>query len=121
MARVVEASAVICDGEFLDLLDRASVIDGDGGVVAESVQEEHFLLAEALHGAVNKLNHSKNAVLGLKRDADNRASLPLGHLVNAFGEARVVVDVGHDERIAVLGDPPGNAFSNFEANSFQGF
>ena len=50
MTRVVEAGAIVSDGEFLDLLDGASIIDGDRGVVAQGMQREHFLLAETFHG-----------------------------------------------------------------------
>src|SRR5215467_382798 len=65
MTRVVEAGAIVGDGEFLNLFYGTGVVNGDGGVVAERMQEEHLLLAKAFHGAVDQLDHAQNAVLGL--------------------------------------------------------
>ena len=47
VARVVEAGAVVGDGEFLDLFDGAGVVDGDGGVVGHGLQEHELIFAEA--------------------------------------------------------------------------
>src|SRR6266568_7309562 len=54
VARVVEASAIVRDGEFLDFLYRARVLDGDRGKVAQRLQEE-LLLREAIHIYVHQL------------------------------------------------------------------
>src|SRR5215469_3677731 len=53
VAGVVEAGAVVGDRQFLNLLDRARIIYGDGGVVAKGMEKEHFIVSKALHGAVN--------------------------------------------------------------------
>ena len=119
VSRVVEPGAVVSDREFLDLLDRPGVFDRDRSVVAERVEEEHLVVGEAFHGAIDELDHAQHAVLRFERHADDRARLPLGHLVDALGEARIVVDVGHEERLAVFGDPSGDAFSHFEADAFE--
>src|SRR5205807_5489541 len=110
MTGVVETGAVIGDGEFLDLLDGPRVVNGDGGVIAQRMKKEHLLLAKTFHGAVDELDYAQNAVFRLQRDADDGAGLPLCVLVNSLGEARIVVNVGDNERFAVPGYPPGNPF-----------
>src|ERR1700749_1924866 len=97
MARIVEAGAIVSNREFLYLLYGARVVNRNGRIVAKRVQEEHLLLAKALHGTVNQLNHAQYAVLGLQWHADNRPRLPLGHLVNAFGKAGIVINIRDDE------------------------
>src|ERR1019366_5074464 len=39
MARVVQAGAVVGDTEFLDALDGAGVLDGDGGVIGQGLHQ----------------------------------------------------------------------------------
>ena len=63
MARVVEAGAVVGDGEFLDLLDGAGVVDGDGGIVGQGLQEHELIVAEAGHIDVDELDDAENLVL----------------------------------------------------------
>src|SRR5262249_12857 len=62
MAGIVKTGAVVRNGEFLNLLHSAGVIDGNGSVVAQGMQEEHLLLAEAFHGAIDELDHTQHAV-----------------------------------------------------------
>src|SRR6476620_8419897 len=71
MAGVVEAGAIVSDCQFLDLLHGAGVINGDGSVIAKSMQEEHLLLPKTFHGAVDELDHAQNAVLRLQGHADD--------------------------------------------------
>ena len=59
-------------------------------------------------------------MLGFQRDADDGAGLPLGHFVDALGEAGIGIDVGNEEAFAVLGDPSGDAFAEFEADGLEG-
>lgn len=120
MARVVETGAVVSDGEFLNAFHGLGVVDGDGGVVAESMQEEHLALAEVLKRAVDELDDPEDAVLGFERDADDAARLPLGHLVDTLGEAGIGVNVRNDEGFAVAGDPSGDAFAYLETQGFEG-
>src|SRR5579863_4869013 len=60
MARVVESSAVVGDGQFLDLLDPARILDGDGCVVAERLEEEKLRLRELRHVHVDQLNDAQD-------------------------------------------------------------
>ena len=120
MARVVEAGAVVGDGEFLDLFDGAGVVDGDGGVVGHGLQEHELIFAEASGFDVDELDDAEDAVLGGERDAEDGAGLPAGHLVDAGGEALVLGDVGNQQGFAVLGDPSGDAFADAEADGLEG-
>ena len=63
MAGIVETGAVIGNSKFLDLFNRSGVINGDGGVIAQCVQEEHLLLAKTFHGAVDELNYAQHPML----------------------------------------------------------
>src|SRR5205823_206121 len=58
MPRVVEAGAIVGDGQFLDALDSARVIDGDSGVIAKCIQKEQLVVTEGLHGAIDELDHA---------------------------------------------------------------
>ena len=83
------------------------------------MQEEHFLLAQGLHIHVNQLDHAQHAMSGAQRHADDRLGLPARHFVEAPGEPRVVRHVWDDQRLTVLGDPPGDAFTYFHARIGQ--
>src|ERR1043166_2841041 len=63
MPGVIQASAVVGDGQFLDALDRARVIDGNGGIVADGTKEKHLAFGEAGHSHVDQLNDGEYAVL----------------------------------------------------------
>src|SRR5580765_6079956 len=119
MARVVQARAVVGDRQFLNLFDGARVLDRDGSVVAQGLQEENFLVAESLHVDVDQLNHAQHAVLGVQRDADDGARFPLCDFIDALGETSVGVNVGYDQLLAVFRNPAGNAFADFQANVFE--
>ena len=119
MTRVVEAGAVICNGEFLNLLHCARVLDGDGGVVAERMQKEHLVVGETLHSAVDKLNHAEDAVFRFEWHADDRTRLPLRHLIDPLCEARIVIHVWNQQRLAVFGDPSSDAFSDLKTDAFE--
>src|SRR5690242_3853008 len=92
---IVEAGAVVCDCQLLDLLDGPGVLDRDSGVVAKSMQKEHLVIREALHCAVDELNDAEYTMFGLEGYADDRSRLPLCHFVDALGKAGIVVDVGN--------------------------
>src|SRR4029078_11479758 len=96
MTRIVKPGAIVSNCEFLNFLNRAGVINRDGGIVTERMQKEHLLLAKTFHGAVNELDHAKHAVLRLQRNADDRPALPLGHLINALGKPGIVKHIRHD-------------------------
>ena len=83
------------------------------------MQEEHLVVREALHGAVDQLDHAEDPMLRLEWDADDRARLPLRHFVDTLGKARIVVDVRNKERLAMLGNPAGDAFSDFQADALK--
>src|SRR5690349_9676202 len=97
MTRVVQPGAVVSDRKLLDLLDRSRVVNGYSGVIAKSMQEEHLLLAETFHGAVDELDDAQYPVFRLQRHADDGPGLPLRHLINALGKSGIVVNIGHNQ------------------------
>src|SRR5581483_4853671 len=56
MTRIVEAGAVIGDGEFLNFFYRVRILDGDGGIVAERSKEKRLLIAEMVKVNIDQLN-----------------------------------------------------------------
>src|SRR6516164_3600097 len=78
------------------------------------------LVAETLHVNVHELNDAQHPMLGIKGYADDGTCLPLGHLVDALGEPRIGVDVGHNQLFPVLGDPAGDAFAHLEPDVLEG-
>ena len=114
--RIVEAGAVIGDGQLLDLLDGAGVVDGDGGIIAERLQKEHFGVAEIIEHAIDQLDDAQGAVLGAQRYAHYRAGLPLGHFINTLGKSWIGVNVGDNQRFPVLRYPTGNALAHPQAH-----
>ena len=121
MTGIEQAGAVVGDGQLLNALDRLGILDGDGGVVAERLQEVKLGFAKAVHVDVHQLDNAQHPVLGAHRDADDGVGLPLGHLVDALGEARIAHDVGDDQAFAVFGDPSGDAFAYFKSHILKGF
>ena len=63
MARVVESGAVVGDGQFLDLLDGAGVVNGDGGIVGQGLEEHELIAAEGGHIDVDELDDAENFAL----------------------------------------------------------
>ena len=78
VARVEEAGAVVGDGELVDQLDRARVLDGDGGVVAENAEEGDGVLAHQVELAVEELDDAESLVSGADRDAGDGLDVQLG-------------------------------------------
>src|ERR1051326_1804742 len=116
MPRIVKTGAIVGDRQFLNLLYGARIVNGYSGLIAERMQEEHLLLAKALHGAVDELDHAQHAVLRLQRHADDRARLQLGHLADALGKAGIVIYVRYDQGFAMPGHPAGDAFAHLKPN-----
>src|ERR1700722_11861335 len=63
MTGVIEPGAVIGDGKFLNLFHGARVFNGDGGVIANRLQEKRFLVGEVFHLYVDQLNDAQNPEL----------------------------------------------------------
>src|SRR2546429_6288132 len=87
--------------------------------ISQRLQKEILVFPEAGHINVDELDDAEHAVLGAQRHTDDRTSLPLGHLVDALGKARVGADIRHDQALSVFGYPPGNAFSHFQPDTLQ--
>src|SRR6185312_6544492 len=83
MARVEQAGAIVGDGELVDALDGAGVLDGDGGVVAEQAQKADGILAQQIELAVEQLNDAEGLVAGAYRHARDGLDVELGM---RFGE-----------------------------------
>src|SRR5436190_7068221 len=64
MTRVIEASAVVGDSQFLNFFDGARVLDGNCRVVTQRLQKESFLIGEVVEMNVNQLDHAQHAQLG---------------------------------------------------------
>lgn len=112
-ALVVEAGAVVGDGEGLDFFDGAGIFNGDGGVVAEDVEERDGVLGHGLKAAVEELDDAESALPGKQGHADGGAELESARV--GLVESSVLLDVRHDEAFAMLGDPSRHAFADGHA------
>ncbi len=121
MPGIVEPRAVVSDGQLLNSFDGARVFDGDGGVVAQRLQKERFLIAEVIHIHIYELDDTQDTEPRSQGHADDRLRLQLCHLVNPLGEARIFQYIGYDDLLAMFGDMASNPFADFKSNIFQGF
>src|SRR6266852_8322688 len=64
VAGVIQPGAIVGDGEFLNLLHRTCIFNGDGGVIANRLKKERFLVGKMFHLYVDQLNNSQNSQLG---------------------------------------------------------
>ncbi len=121
MPGVEQAGAVVGDGEFLNLLDRLGVFDGDGRVVAQATAGRTSLarFSPCTSTFTNWITPSTRC-LRTQRHTDDGARLPARHLIQAGRKSRIGLHVGNDERLTVLGYPAGNAFAHFHAGVAQG-
>src|SRR6185295_11817767 len=73
MPCVIEAGAIIRDGQFLNFLDGACILNRDGSVVTERLQKESFLIGEVVEVHIDQLDHSQYAQFGTQGHANNGA------------------------------------------------
>ena len=58
-------------------------------------------------------------MLGIQGNANDGPRFPLGDFVDALGESGIGIDIGHDQLLAVLSDPPGNPFPDLQAHILE--
>ena len=71
MSRVVEASAVVGDSQFLNLFHGAGIFDCDRGIIAERLQEKLLFMAEVCHIHIYELDDPQHAELRPQGNADD--------------------------------------------------
>ena len=114
-ARVEQAGAVVGDAEVVDELDVASVLERDGGVVAEDAEEADGVLGQEVQRAVVQLHDAHGALAAADGKAGDGTEVELRVLLGEAGPVGVAADIRHDERVAGLGDPAGDAFAELDA------
>jgi len=98
----------------VDLLEQAGVLNRDRCLVGEGAEHGQFSIAEQPGpDAIVGVDHAADAILTLERDAEDAAQ---GEGNNAFlgSEARIVLSVGSDNRLAGLGDALDHAAADGE-------
>ena len=94
--------------------DVARVLDGDGGVVGENVQEGDGVVGQLVGAGIEDLDGAVGAFASAQGQRDDRAHLR--HVGRArLAEPRIVLGLGNDERLAVLDHPAGYAFADLHA------
>ncbi len=112
VACVEEAGAVVGDGELVDELDGAGVLDGDGGVVAEDAQEGDGVLALQVELGVEELDDAEGFVAGTDGDAGDGADFEFRMGAREGAPLDVEGDVWDDQGIACGGDPSGDSLAH---------
>src|SRR6185437_802333 len=115
VARVEEMRAVVGDGEFLDAFDSARVFDGDGGVVADDVEEGDGVVSERLRRGMRDLQDAEGTLARTEWQADG------GVLLLSAGEPGGNAVIGDDERLAVQRYPSRHAGAERDADALQRF
>ena len=90
MARIVEAGAIVGDGQLVDALDVARIFDCDGGVVGKRFEQREVALAETFRAdAIDQLDDAEAMIAEAHRNGDDRARFHFCVLVNLREEARI--------------------------------
>ena len=114
VADVVETGGVVGDGELLDARNIVCVFDGDGGVIAEDVEEGDGVIAQLAGAGIEDFDHALHAFATAEGHGNDGAN---GRAVGGerVMEAGIVFGFGDNEGFGVFGDPPGNAFADADA------
>src|ERR1700741_1578447 len=121
VAGVVERGAIILDGQLVNALDVAGILEGNRGKVRKRFEEFQVSRIETLRAdAINEFNHAQAGVPEFYRHGDNRARLHFGLLVHFAEEASVLGGIRYDNYFAVLRDPASNSLPQFDPNIFEG-
>jgi len=93
----------------------AGVVDGDGHLTAEGLEEQEIVgVEELLFPGVDDLGHPDELVLIDKRSGQQGAGGKAGDLVGSGEEAFVFLGVLHQDALAVLGAPASHTLAHLE-------
>src|SRR5271156_7074548 len=106
MARVVEAGAIVGDGEFVDALNVARVFDGDGGVIGQGFEQREVAGAETFWAdAIDQFDDAEALIAEAHWDSDDAARFHFCFGVYLSEETRILGGVSHYYCFAGLRDP----------------
>src|SRR5271163_268494 len=88
--RVEEAGAVIGDGQFLNALHGAHILNGDRRVVAQHLEKGHGFPGQGGHAIVKQLDHAQGTIPAAQRYADCGSYRGKGRRVTVYGETGIV-------------------------------
>src|SRR5579864_131388 len=90
MARVVEAGAIVGDGEFVDALHVARIFNCDRGVVGERFEQGEVALAETFRAdAIDEFDDAEAMIAEADGNGDDRARFHFCAFVDLREEARI--------------------------------
>ena len=119
MARIVQASAIVGDAELLNALNSASVLNGNCGVVGESL-EQNLVAGIDLHVDTDQLDNAQHLATCPDRHADHGTSIGEETVILAAAlHARVPVDISDHKRLSVPGDPFCEGFAGFQCENIN--
>jgi hypothetical protein len=118
MAGVVKARAVVGDAQLLDAGHIARVLNGNGRVVGQNVQEGDGRVVQPVGAGVEDLNDAMRSLAPTQWHGDHRPhSLRFQRPLSA--EAGVVIRFGHNQRLAVQCHPAGHALAHLHPQAAQ--
>ena len=114
VTHVVEAGRVIGDGQLLNPGHVARVLDGDGGVIGQNVQEGDGIVGDLIGARVEDLDGAVRSLASAQRKGDDRAYRSrLGSTRRR--NPRIVLGLGNQQRLAVLDHPACHPLAQLHA------
>src|SRR5712664_3256422 len=118
--RIVQRRAVVLDGQLVNSLHVARILESDGGKVRERFQQFQVARIEALGSdAIDQLDYAQTGIAKLYGHRDDRLRFGFCFFVDFPEESRVLCRVRHDHGLAVLRHPTGDSLPQLDAHVFQ--
>src|SRR5712692_8649118 len=117
---VVKRGAVVGDGQFVDTLDVSSILERNGRVIRQILQDGNVVLTEtSLAQEADQLDNSQDFLAALDGDTDDRTGIRQGHLVKPVRKPGIFLDVLHQDWLAALRHPSGYPLAQLQPHVFQ--
>src|SRR6267143_34808 len=120
VARVIQRGAVVLDGQFVNSLHMARILESNGSKVRERFEQFQVSRIESLGpDAIDQLDYAQTGVAKLYGHRNDRLRFGFCFLVHFPEETRVLRRVRHDHGLSALRHPTGNSLPHLDAHVFQ--
>jgi hypothetical protein len=117
---VVEAGAIVGDGQFMNSFYVPGILKGDGRKVGKSFEQLEVAIVKTFRAeAIDEFDDAEAGVAEFDRNGDDGLRFCFCLFVDLAEEARVFGSVGHDHSFAVLRNPAGDALAHLDTYVFQ--
>ena len=126
VTHVEQSRAFVGDGQLLNTLHRARILNGDRRVVAQHMQKRNRIVAQRVQAAVDKLDDSQRTQARTQRHANRRPHpqrLALAIFIDRCGkprvEAGILAHLRNNQALAVRRHPSRNAMADWNSETSQ--